>query len=220
MIRLAIFIVSIVVAVSSGCSMKRVIVLDHENKQPPVSTIHLIDKKTPKIAGSFYTTTGNIYSCHYGIRLIVNDEIVPERLVYLEASLNQINTGTTFERDISVKCFTIVLNQHTTMKSGAMASTGITSAIAQPAIISAIGVAGATIDNSRLFGCDEPYSGSYRDTELQSGNIALVLYFEGASEKAPIAIRMVKPMTDLREYKIALQSLINQLAREFHKRLS
>jgi len=222
MVQFFILITSLSIFITSGCSMKKVAILDLKNHGSNISSsIRLVDSRIPEIALSHMGKTGNIYSCYYGTRLLENDEIEPERLLYLENKLNLLVNGDFSNKELIVNRFTIYWNQHIEMRQGATAAMSrgmIGSGIATENMIPAqITVIGADITNnisSSLVGCNEPYSGSYLISELNGGNRPFVVYFEGIIEQKTINIRLVQPIYSPEEYKSGIQASIDALAQE------
>lgn len=232
------FLMVILVVSISACATKQATVLDPHFIAESVP-FKVIDERAPEDADSFFTKSGNIYSCQYGIHIIENNQVVPERLEYLVNVLNKDSAGALSGKTIKVDRFTIYRNAHAETKRAA--TFGMVGGAAGGAIAGATektgnGIPVATADwdtaanpidkNSKsgdLVGCEESYSGSYWESELNGGVAPFVLYLDASIDNSSYKLRMVQPTTQNflvgSQFAEQLRLAIDRLSQEFLKHI-
>lgn len=228
---------AILIVLTSACATKQVANLDPHFSAELVS-FKVIDQRAPEISNSFLTKTGNIYSCHYGIYLIENNQIAPERLDYFVHVLNKNGADTLNGKTLKVERFTIYRNVNVeTMRGATFGILG--GAVGGGAIASAtdktsdgIPLASADWDTagnptdknskpSNLIGCEEAYSGSYWASELKGGVAPFILYLDASIDNTSYKLRMVQPTTQMglsaNQSAEQLRLGIDRLSQEFLK---
>lgn len=214
--------VLIAITFVQACSFTHVAVID--NKQPATHYLFTLnDKRLPEIRGSFMTKMGNIYSCHYGIKRLENNEIVPERLLYIADVLNNRASRLLHGKTLTVTRFTIFQNNHIELRNSAVAgnSGGIAAATVMtgsllPAAIT-LGSEALLLNDGELIGCKENYTGAYWSSELSGGHTPIVLYFEGTLDEKPLSIRIVQPAGEHTAYVDQIHTSLDVLANEIIK---
>jgi hypothetical protein len=229
---------AILVALMSACATKQPTVLDSHFMAEPM-TFKVIDKRAPEMADAVFTKSGNVYSCQYGIHIIENNQVVPERLEYLAYKLNKDSAGALSGKTIIVDRFTIYRNAHIETLRGATfgilgGAVGGTIAAATEKNVDGIPLATADWDtagnptgrNSKLgdlVGCDESYSGSYWGSELHGGVAPFVLYFDASIDNSSYKLHLVQPTTQ--EFLVGgqfaeqLRLAIDRISQEFLKKV-
>jgi len=229
---------AIVVVSISACATKQPTIIEPHFTAQQVS-FKVIDKRAPESADSFFTKSGNIYSCQYGIHIIENNQIVPERLDYFVQDLNKISNGALTGKTIKVDRFTIYRNAHVETMRGAtfgMLGGAVGGTIAATSEKTSDGIPLPSVDwdtagraifaNSKqgeLVGCGDAYSGSYWESELNGGVAPFVMYFNASIDNTFYKLRMVQPTTQNflvgSQFADQLRIGMDRLAEEFFKHI-
>ena len=212
-----------------ACSFNQVAVIANE-KDVANSGYQFIleDHRNVEVRESFMTKWGNIYSCHYGIKKLVSEEIVPERLLYLADRLNKKGGDRLQGKTLTVNRFTLYLNRQIETKRAALAgaSAGIAGALSVssvpvdniiPAVV-VVGVTAAVTNRGQLIGCeDEDYSGAYWTSELRGGHTPIVLYLDVMIDNEAVKLRIVQPAGEDTKYEAQIRASIDSAANEILK---
>jgi len=203
-----------------ACSITRPVVIGDDSTYKNYS-FKLVDERTKEIRKSFITKAGFIYSCHYGIILLEDKDIVPDRLVYLSNKLESLASEHLNGKTFLVQRFTIFWNNQFGLRSAVMA--GVSGGFAATGdILSGVVIWGGDVllrDAGSLVGCEENYTGAYFTNELNGGHSPIVLYFDGKIDDIPIRLRIVQPAGKDMPYKDLVQSSIDLVVKAIISKL-
>jgi len=186
-----------------GCSMHKPIVIENTGTTHNIS---IEDARKKVDYPGYLTGEGNIYSCHYGIHLYRENEIIPSKLVLLQSSLEQkFNLK---GADITLNRFEIYSNMDPFAGASAAGLAGGLIGLGIYEVLStdvagaseAIYQEGKEIDLNRgtLSGCDSGQSkiqhGEFYVREVLDQHVAIVTYLNIYINGAFLKLRSVYPV--------------------------
>jgi hypothetical protein len=180
----------------ASCVSTRVVTLS-----PPTATsaanIKIIDRRIPTADRSLLTERGNIFSCFYGIDRVKESETVPERLSYLQASLDASPLGIR-SLEVTITRFDIYLNNQRELKENAAAYGTTTPAPGGSFAAGALqgALAETAAQTGTVIGCDGTDTGEYRSTEYKDHGRPAIAYLDGEVNGKKFHIRQIFFATD------------------------